>query len=477
VACGAPAAPSPTAAPARAPAPPAATPTAPAAAAEAPKAAPTQAAAAPTQAPTAAPASAASPTPAAAKPATQAPATLTVGAWGNNPQIEILNDIAAAYEKARPNTKINKQFAGWTEYWQKLQTQIASNTAPDMIMMSVAYIGNFVAKGTVLNLDPYVAGQKLDLGKYIPVDVSTWQFGPKARVGGKGPLYALAFDASINSTFYYNKTLFDKAKIPLPTDSWTWEKDVLDAAKALTDAKNGQWGMIAPYTYDGTWTSMVWEYGGDTIDPTYAKGTLSEPSALAALKVVYDYVHTHKVSPPPTPNEQVNPFTTGKIAMNFSNCDCEISTFKSIKDFEWDVARWPKGPKGRVVELEPDGYSLAKATKQADQAFDLLKFTVYDDDGVLRQSKYGTFPARRDVAQSEEYLKSPGFPAGKRLQLMDVAEDARSNYFGRGWAEWTEKSQDALTQAWLGKKPIEAAAKDADEAITKVLSSLEESLY
>ena len=218
VACGAPAAPSPTAAPAKAPAPPAATPTAAAAAAEAPKAAPTQAPAAPTQAPTAAPATAASPTPAAAKPAGQAAAALTFGAWADNPQIEILNDIVAAYEKARPNTKINKQFAGWTEYWQKLQTQIASNTAPDMLMMSVAYIGNFVAKGTVLNLDPYVAGQKLDLSKYVPVDVSTWQFGPKARVGGKGPLYALSFDASINSSFFYNKTLFDKAKIPLPTD-------------------------------------------------------------------------------------------------------------------------------------------------------------------------------------------------------------------------------------------------------------------
>jgi multiple sugar transport system substrate-binding protein len=409
-------------------------------------------------------------------PASQQAVSLTFGAWGDNVQTDILNSIVSAYEASHPNVTISKQFAPWDGYWQKLQAQIASNTAPDMMMMSVAYIGDFVAKGVVLNLDPF-AEAKLDLSRYIPVDVSTWRFEPKAKVGGKGSLYALPYDASINSTLFYNKSLFDKAGIAYPSDSWTWEKDVLEAAKALTDTTAGQWGMIAPYTADGTWTSMVWEYGGETIDPTYSKGTLSEPSALAALKVVYDYIYKHSVSAPPNPSEMVNPFTTGKVAMFFSNCDCLIGTFKDIKGFEWDIARWPKGPKGRTVELEPDGYSLSSSTKHPEQAFDLLKFTVYDDDGVLRQSKYGTFPARKDVGQSEEYLKSPGFPAGKKLQLMDVAEDARSNYFGRGWMEWVQKSDQALQQAWLGKKSVEEAAKDADDAITKVLQGLGESLF
>src|SRR5262249_24045321 len=214
-------------------------------------------------------------------------------------------------------------------------------------------------KKVVLGLDDYVQKDKLDLGRYFSVDVSTWRFAPGAKVGGQGVLGALSYDASINSTCFYNKTLFQKANIPLPSETWTWEKEVLAAAKALTNSSAGQWGMIAPYTADGAWTSMVWEWGGDTIDPTYSKGTLSQPEALAALKLVYDYVYTHKVSPPPNPSQKVDPFTTGKIGMYFANCNSFTSTYKDIKDFEWDIARWPVGPKGRFVEMEPDGYSIS----------------------------------------------------------------------------------------------------------------------
>jgi multiple sugar transport system substrate-binding protein len=32
---------------------------------------------------------------------------------------------------------------------------------------------------------------------------------------------------------YYNKAIFDEAKVAYPTDSWTWD-DLLDAAKKLT---------------------------------------------------------------------------------------------------------------------------------------------------------------------------------------------------------------------------------------------------
>jgi len=472
-ACGSSTAPSATSAPSAAPS--ATAPAAAAAPTAAPAASPTTSSASSTAA---SPTAAATTAPAQQQSQSGSAVSLTWGGWGDTAQISIFNDIIAAYQKAQPSVTIKTQFAPWDEYWQKLQTQIASNTQPDLFEMSVAYIGNFVQKKVVLELDPFVKENNLDLGKYWKVDVSTWQFAPGAKVGGQGPLYAMSYDASINSTFFYNKTLFDKAKIPYPTASWTWEKDVLDAAKAMTDSASGQWGMIAPFTADGTWTSLVWEWGGDTIDSSYSKGTLEQPEALAALGVVYDFIYKHKVSPPPDLSAKVSPFTTGKYAMYFSNCDCEISTFKKITNFEWDVADWPKGPKGRFVEMEPDGHAIMQATKQPEQTFDLLKFTVYDDNGgPWKQATYGTLPAIQQIAQSDTYLKTTGFPAHKNLQLADIAEGARSNYFGQGWAEWEDKSDKALQQAWLGKKSIADAAKDADAAIDSVLQHLGGSLY
>jgi multiple sugar transport system substrate-binding protein len=416
-------------------------------------------------------------TTAAAQSANAATTTLTWGGWADTVQLVIFNDIIAAYQQANPSVKINGQFAPWDDYWQKVQTQLASNTAPDVIEMSVAYIGNFVAKGVVLNLDSYVASRKMDLTRYWPVDVSTWRFAPGSKVGGQGSLYAMSYDASINSTFFYNKTLFDKAKLPYPDATWNWDK-VLDAAKELNAPSTGQWGMLAPYIADGAWTAAVWEWGGDTISADYTKGTLSQPPALAALTTIYDYVYTYKVSPPPDLSAKVPPFSTGKIGMYFSNCDCDIATFKKITSFEWDVAHWPAGPKGHFVEMEPDGHAIVKATKQPEAAFDFLKYVIYDPNGgPPHQATYGTLPAIESLAKSNAYLKQPGFPSGKVLQLQDILNGARSNYFGQGWAEWEDQSDKALQQAWLGKKSIQEAAKDADAAIDNVLQHLSGSLF
>jgi multiple sugar transport system substrate-binding protein len=402
--------------------------------------------------------------------------TLTFGAWSDAPQMAILNEIVAAYEKLHPNVHIKTQFAAWNGYWQKVQTQLASGTPPDVGMMSVAYIGNFVNKGVVLNLDPYVQASHVDLSRYFPIDINTWRFAPGAHVGGSGPLYGMPYDASDNSTFFYNKTMFDKAHLAYPDASWTWDK-VLEVAKKLTDPAKKQWGMIAPYTSDGSWTSLVWEWGGETIDPTYTKGVLSQPQALAALQYIYDLIYKYKVSPPPNPAATVDPFQSGQVGMYFSNCNCLIGTYKNIKDFKWDVANWPKGPRGRVAEMEPDGYTIFKATKHPDAAWDFLKFVIYEPGGTLRQATYGTIPALKQLAFSNAYLKSPGFPEHMRLPLDDDLRFGRSNYFGQGWIEWYTKSDEALMAAWLGKKTVAQAAKDADDAITKVLSQQGNALF
>ncbi len=404
--------------------------------------------------------------------------TLTFGAWADTPQTAILNSIIAAYEKLHPNVHIKTQFAAWSGYWQKIQTQLASNTAPDIGMMSVAYIGDFVSKGVVLNLDPYVAASHLDLTRYFPVDINTWRFAKGARVGGSGSLYAMPYDASDNSTFFYNKTMFDQAHLPYPDASWTWDK-VLEVAKKLTIPAKQQWGMIAPYTSDGTWTSLVWEYGGDTIDPTYTKGALSTMQSMSALQYVHDLIYKYKVSPPPNPasTSSVDPFQSGHVAMYFSNCNCLIGTYKNIKAFKWDVANWPKGPKGRVVEMEPDGYTIFKNTKNPEVAWDFLKFMTYDAGGTLRQATYGTIPAIKQLAFSNQYLGSQGFPAHVKLPLDDALSNGRSNYFGVGWIEWYTKSDTALMEAWLGKKTVAQAVKDADNAITTVLKSQGHSLF
>ena len=50
---------------------------------------------------------------------------IKTGVQPGPPVIPILNDIVSAYQKAHPNVHIKTQFAAWTGYWQKVQTQLA----------------------------------------------------------------------------------------------------------------------------------------------------------------------------------------------------------------------------------------------------------------------------------------------------------------------------------------------------------------
>ena len=43
---------------------------------------------------------------------------------------------------------------------------------------------------------------------------------------------------------WYNKTLFDKAGVSYPDDTWTWD-DMYNAAVKLTDKANGIYGYAA----------------------------------------------------------------------------------------------------------------------------------------------------------------------------------------------------------------------------------------
>jgi ABC-type glycerol-3-phosphate transport system substrate-binding protein len=84
-----------------------------------------------------------------------------------------------------------------------------------------------------------------------------------------GTTYAIPFH---NSTpiLYYNKTMFDRAGIKQPPQTWA---ELLADAKKLTDESKGQWGIMLPSTNDdyGGWifSALVRANGGKYFNEDY----------------------------------------------------------------------------------------------------------------------------------------------------------------------------------------------------------------
>jgi multiple sugar transport system substrate-binding protein len=143
--------------------------------------------------------------------------------WGND--IRNKNTTAAidAYTAANPGVKIAPQPGEWSSYWDKLATQVAGNTAPDIIQMDMAYIAEYGNRQALLDLSG------VDTSKFIEGTVDSGKINDT--------LYGI--NAGINCLVVLaNPKVFEKAGMDVPDDkTWTWDSMIDTAAEVASKAK------------------------------------------------------------------------------------------------------------------------------------------------------------------------------------------------------------------------------------------------
>src|SRR5580704_15346849 len=146
--------------------------------------------------------------------ALQTPTTLTWWAWA--PQDK---QLVTAFEKLYPKVKINLVNAGTgTAEYTKLQNAIkAGSGVPDVAQIEYYALPQFALGGSLANLSSDGLGS----------DQSQFSTGVWDSVNVNGELVGLPQDTGPMALFY-NKTIFDKYKLAVPT---TWAQYVADAKK------------------------------------------------------------------------------------------------------------------------------------------------------------------------------------------------------------------------------------------------------
>lgn len=146
--------------------------------------------------------------------------------WGNEVRNENTTNMIAAYMEANSGITIEEQPGEWASYWDRLATQTAGNTAPDVIQMDMAYISEYGARGALLNLAEY------------GVDTSAFVEGTADSGDIDGSTFGV--NAGINTpTIMVHADVLDGLGIEMPDDTtWTWD-DWLDLATEISDASNG----------------------------------------------------------------------------------------------------------------------------------------------------------------------------------------------------------------------------------------------
>ncbi|MFN8667113.1 MAG: sugar ABC transporter substrate-binding protein [Gemmatimonadaceae bacterium] len=242
---------------------------------------------------------------------------LRMTSW-QSPQENLL-DLPAiqAFERAHPGVRVvNEPVSNQAEYREKVITAIASGSPPDVLLLDGIDVPSFADAAVLLDLAPFAARAGIVLQDFFPNVLGMFARGDTVLAFPKG------FSPVV---YYYNRALFDAAKVAYPRDGWTFD-DFLQTAKALTIDRDGdgtpdQWGTAVDRRFH-TWQAMVWSGGGDILAPDGKRstGTLDAPAAVRSLEFLTSLATVHRVAPRPNAFRAVSGnetrlFYSGRLAL------------------------------------------------------------------------------------------------------------------------------------------------------------------
>lgn len=348
---------------------------------------------------------------------TNKPVEIRVAFWGSPDEVNIVTEIISRWQKTRPNIIVRLEHTPYRGYADKLLTRIAGRAAPDIICTEVDLFVTFQSKNVLLDLTPYIGNDpEFDMKDFYPQIISRFTVNNK--------LYAVPRDTAPFACVYYNKKLFDEAKVPYPTDDWDMA-DMLDKAKKLT--KTDPDGRVTQYGfYAWAWMNFVYSFGGSLVDDVKNPKvcTLGSKESVEGLQFYSDLINKYKVQPSVTVMTNLamgvqGMFMTGRLAM-FSSGIWETPGLRKIQDFDWDVVMFPKGPTGkRGFGTGGSGYCILKESRYPKESFEVIK-ALSGKEAQMALAETGLAqPAMMSIAMSSLWANDGKIPYNKKM--LDAA--------------------------------------------------------
>lgn len=268
---------------------------------------------------------------------------------------------------------------GWED---KILTQMAAATAPDIISTWSPNLETWSEKGQLLDLQPFIDA---DIPNHDELYIKSawdqmWDPFRNIRMG-------MLTDLDITSV-YYSKKAFQEAGVPEPTLEWDVD-DYTQAAQKLTKVDDSgnvtRWGgQLRPDVFLG-YFYYVEAFGGQVRDEeTRMVCLLDQPEAQEALEWIrrgmWDincFAQPNQMAATGLPNLWTGALPSGILAFAERSADQFFALADSMEEGSWDIAHIPQGPKGRACMGVPDEWVIYKGVVERgnqDAAWTFMKF-------------------------------------------------------------------------------------------------------
>lgn len=285
--------------------------------------------------------------------------TVTVRLWDSS-VADAYDASFTAFEKANPDIRVRVDVVDWADYWTKLRTDVAADTAPDVFWLNNSYLAGYADSGSLL-----------DVGKTLGADASdAWSPSVVKQFTRDDKLWAVPQLSDAGIAVYYNTDLLDAAGVkPAELSKLTWSPDAakdtyLPLAKKLTrdaagvaadqpgfnPAAPGTYGTGLGYDLQAVLLPFIGSNGGK-----YQDGddfAFNDPKTAESVGYLVNAINGAQVAPPAASTNADGDFARdaflqGKVAM-FQSGLYSLKAVHDGADFPWGVAELPAGPAGKV---------------------------------------------------------------------------------------------------------------------------------
>jgi multiple sugar transport system substrate-binding protein len=406
-----------------------------------------------------------------------------LGAGGQPQQIAAQTAFVNDYNNSQKDVYISLEIYDNKVAGNILKTQIAAGNAPDIIgPVGVEGLNLFIDQ--LADLQPLIDSTGYDMSKYPDAMKNFF------KIGKGGATIGVPF-GTYPSFLWYNKKLFDEAKLPYPPTKvgdpymgkpWdvaavreigmklTVDKNGNDATSASFDAANVvQWGFDSQWA-DNSPTAETALFGASSFLAADGKTAQITDPLRAGIHWFNDGVWKDHFIPNQTQvNSDLlakgNPFSSGNLAMVeihtwYSCCVNPAPPAKPIvgDNFGWAVAPAYNGT--TTAKLHADTFSMLKTSKHPDAAFKAL--SALAASGSLA-TIYGAMPA--DETQQQPFIDSvnkayPGAKLDWSVPTQMLAHPDIPNH--QAWVPDYAKSKAAWQAFGVGYRTNQSADIDKD---------------
>lgn len=399
--------------------------------------------------------------------------TIKITWWGGQSRHDYTQKMLDAYTKSHPDVEFEAIPAGWDGYFEKLSTQAASGSMPDIVQMDYLYISTYAKNNSVADLQEFIDDGTIDVSK---IDENLLNSG---KIDNK--MAGLVLSSSVLAVGY-NTDVLKKAGLEAPTSDWTWN-DYIELNKKVSEVTGKESALIGAGVTGDTNVFNYWvrQHGGQLFNEDQTSLGFEDDAITAEYFSKWKDMMEKNIAPDPdefaqikTLGEEASPIIKNEAAtmIEWNNYTAKMS---SVND-KLKLATPPLGDNkdDKGLWIKPGMFfSISENSKVKKECAEFIDWFINSEEANdIMMAERGT-PVSSDIRQ---YMIDSGNLSSQQkdmFQYIDEAEKLSGTTPApdpSGIAEINEAFNNAGNTVFYGQASPEKAAKTFRADVEKILA-------